>query len=164
MIRLASLLTGAVLLAGAAQADPVVRHKIPGSDFPIARAVEVPDDATTIYLSGAVPAVVNENAERGTLKAYGDMTEQTRTVLQAIEKTLKEMDLGIGDIVKLQVFLVAKDGEAMDFAGFMKGYTEFFGTEAQPNLPARSVFQVAGLANPGWLIEIEAIAVREDKD
>ncbi|WP_048649275.1 RidA family protein [Nitratireductor soli] len=164
MIRFASLLTGAVLLAGAAQADPVVRHKIPGSDFPIARAVEVPADATTIYLSGAVPAVVNQDAERGSLAAYGDMTEQTRTVFQAIETSLKEMDLGIGDIVKLQVYLVGQDGKPMDFAGFMKGYTEFFGTEAQPNLPARSVFQVAGLANPGWLIEVEAIAVREDKD
>lgn len=60
------------------------------------------------------------------------------------------------------MFLVgdpAKEGK-MDFAGFMEGYTQFFGTEEQPNLPARSVFQVAGLANPGYLVEIEVIAVR----
>jgi enamine deaminase RidA (YjgF/YER057c/UK114 family) len=42
----------------------------------------------------------------------------------------------------------------------MEGYTQFFGTEAQPNLPARSVVQVAGLANPGFLVEIEVTAVR----
>ena len=38
----------------------------------------------------------------------------------------------------------------MDFAGFMEGYVKFFGTAAQPNLPSRSVVQVAGLANPGF--------------
>jgi enamine deaminase RidA (YjgF/YER057c/UK114 family) len=68
----------------------------------------------------------------------------------------------MSDVVKMQVFLVgdpAKDGK-MDFGGFMEGYTQFFGTEAQPNLPARSVVQVAGLANPGFLVEIEVTAVR----
>jgi enamine deaminase RidA (YjgF/YER057c/UK114 family) len=42
----------------------------------------------------------------------------------------------------------------------MKGYTQFFGTEAQPNLPSRSVMTVAGLLSPGWLVEIEVTAVR----
>ncbi|WP_274426979.1 RidA family protein [Chelativorans sp. YIM 93263] len=161
MFRFASLLSGALLLAGTAYAD-VVRHPIPNSDFPIARAVEVPDDATTVYLSGAVPSVVNEDAEETSVDAYGDMAEQTRSVFQSIEQTLQDMEMAIGDIVKLQVFLVGQDGEPMDFSGFMEGYTEFFGTDDQPNLPARSVFEVAGLANPGWLVEIEAIAVRED--
>ena len=48
----------------------------------------------------------------------------------------------------------------MDFAGFMKGYTQFFGTKAQPKLPTRSAFQVAGLANPNYLVEIEVTAAR----
>jgi enamine deaminase RidA (YjgF/YER057c/UK114 family) len=48
----------------------------------------------------------------------------------------------------------------MDFAGFMQGYTQFFGTPAQPNLPVRSAMQVAALANPGFLVEIEVTAVR----
>ena len=43
---------------------------------------------------------------------------------------------------------------------FMKGYTQYFGTPEQPLLPTRSVFQVAGLANPGFLVEIEITAVR----
>ena len=68
----------------------------------------------------------------------------------------------MSDVIKMQVFLVgdpANDGH-MDFAGFMEGYVKFFGTEAQPNLPSRSVVQVAGLANPGVLVEIEVTAVR----
>ena len=43
---------------------------------------------------------------------------------------------------------------------FNEPYREFYGTAAQPNLPARSVMQVAGLVVPGWLVEIEVIAVR----
>lgn len=46
----------------------------------------------------------------------------------------------------------------MDFEGFMKGYTQFFGTKEQPNLPARSAMQVAGLVLPEWLVEIEVVA------
>ncbi len=68
----------------------------------------------------------------------------------------------MSDVIKMQVFLVGEPakGGKMDFAGFMAGYTQFFGTPAQPNLPSRSVFQVAGLANPGFLVEIEVVAVR----
>ena len=40
----------------------------------------------------------------------------------------------------------------------MEGYTQFFGGD-QPNLPARSVIGVSALANPGFLVEIEVIAV-----
>jgi enamine deaminase RidA (YjgF/YER057c/UK114 family) len=50
----------------------------------------------------------------------------------------------------------------MDFKAFMEGYTQFFGG-SQPNLPARSVVGVASLANPGFLVEIEVIAVKDAK-
>lgn len=48
----------------------------------------------------------------------------------------------------------------MDFAGFMAGYSQYFGTKEQPNKPARSAMQVAALALPGALVEIEVIAVK----
>jgi enamine deaminase RidA (YjgF/YER057c/UK114 family) len=50
----------------------------------------------------------------------------------------------------------------MDFAGFMKGYTQYFGTKDQPNKPARSAMQVAALALPGALVEIEVVAVSNE--
>ena len=62
----------------------------------------------------------------------------------------------------MHVYLVgdpAKDNK-MDFSGFMAGYTKYFGTKDQPNKPARSALQVAALAAPGVLVEIEVIAVR----
>lgn len=149
------------LLAAPVSAQDVIRHAIPDSDFPISRAVEIPADATVVYLSGAVPSVIDDAAEPGSAEAYGDTEAQTVSVLEAIEGTLADLDLTMGDVFKMQVYLVApEDGGTMDFSGFMDGYTQFFGTDAQPDLPVRSVFEVAGLANPAWLVEIEVTAVR----
>jgi enamine deaminase RidA (YjgF/YER057c/UK114 family) len=39
-------------------------------------------------------------------------------------------------------------------------YVKYFGTSDQPNKPARSTVQVAALAAPWALIEVEVIAVR----
>lgn len=154
-----------LLLAHTALASPaeVVRHKLPNeSTFPIAAAVEVPAGRTTVYLSGMVPAVADSAAEKNTVAAYGDTRTQAASVLALIKAQLEKMGMGMGDVVKMQVFLVgdpAKDGK-MDFGGFMQAYSEHFGTEAQPMLPARSTMQVAALANPGFLVEIEVTAVR----
>ena len=164
MHRLLGVSALAMLLALAAPAfaQDVTRHKIPNSDFPIAQAVEIPAGKTTVYVSGAVPPITSQSAEKNTIAAYGDTKTQTETVLRSIEKTLSGIGLKIGDVVKMQVFLVGDPdkGGKMDFAGFMQGYTQFFGTKEQPNLPTRSVFQVSGLANPGFLVEIEVTAVR----
>jgi len=148
--------------AGGAHAADVVRHKIPNSDFPIALAVEVPADKTTVYVSGTVPPMVDESAPKTSVKAFGDTKTQTVGVLKEIDKILKTAGIGMGDVVKMQVFLVGDPakGDRMDFAGFMEGYRQFFGTPEQPNLPARSAMQVAGLVNPGWLVEIEVTAAR----
>jgi enamine deaminase RidA (YjgF/YER057c/UK114 family) len=147
-------------------AHDVVRHKLPNnSTFPIAAAVEVPAGATTVYLSGMVPPMADATAPANTPAAYGDTQAQTVSVLKAIEGLLKGLGLTMGDVVKMQVFLVGvpeKDG-AMDFDGFMNTYRKYFGTEDQPNLPARSAFQVAGLAAPGMLVEVEVVLARPAK-
>jgi enamine deaminase RidA (YjgF/YER057c/UK114 family) len=156
------LLPVLLLLALPAGAQEITRHRIPNSDFPIARAVEVPAGRTTIYVSGAVPPVVDSNAPPTSIARFGDTRTQTVNTLRSIERTLRDLGLTHGDVVKMQVFLVGSPdhGGRMDFAGFMEGYREFYGTAAQPNLPARSVMQIAGLVNPGWLVEIEVTAVR----
>jgi enamine deaminase RidA (YjgF/YER057c/UK114 family) len=92
---------------------------------------------------------------------FGDTTAQTVSTLASIEEKMADLDLTMSDVISMQVYLVAPDdGGEMDFAGFMEGYVQFFGTDEQPNLPTRSVFEVAGLANPSWLVEIEVTAVR----
>ncbi|MDR1975741.1 MAG: RidA family protein [Campylobacteraceae bacterium] len=157
---------GLVLLIGLAaisNAADVVRYKTLGSDFPIAMAIEIPPNVTVVNLSGVVPSVINPNATKGSLEAYGNTEQQTISSLAGIEEVLNSIGLKIGDVIKMQVFLVGdpKLSGKIDFEGFMKGYRKFFGTKEQPNLPTRSVFQVAGLANPAWLIEIEVSAVRK---
>jgi enamine deaminase RidA (YjgF/YER057c/UK114 family) len=157
--RLAVLLC---LLPALAGAQNIVRHKIPGSDFPIAQAVSIPPGATIHFISGQVPPLLDKAADPNSLAAFGDTKAQTVGVLKKIRDVLQGMGMGMGDVVKMQVFLVGDPakGNRGDVAGFMEGYTLFFGG-AQPNLPARAVFQVAGLSNPGWLIEIEVVAAKK---
>ncbi|MBA1189081.1 hypothetical protein G7Z99_08470 [Pseudomonas entomophila] len=151
----------ALIAAGHAHAQDVIRHD--AGDFPIASAVEVPSGKTLVYLSGTVPSVIDSHAPADSLAAFGDTQAQTIDVLEQIQRQLKTLGLTFRDVVKMQAFLVGgpEHGGVMDFEGFMAGYTQFFGAAAgQPNLPARSAFQVAGLAHPAWRVEIEVIAVR----
>ena len=150
-----------LLAAQASLAADVVRHKFPDSDFPIAMAVEVPAGSKLVFLSGAGPAVADRSAAADSVAAFGDTFTQTVSTLQAIEASLKRLKLGMKDVVKMQVFIVGDPakGGAIDFSGFMAGYRKHFGSAEQPNLPARSTVKVAGLVNPGWLIEIEVTAV-----
>lgn len=142
--------------------DTVTRNKIPNSSFPIALSVQVPPSADMIFMSGTVPQTINSEAEPGSREAYGDTEAQTVSTLNELSKRLGMLGLTLGDVVMMRAYLVGDpemDGK-MDFAGFMRGYTQFFGTEAQPNLPARSAFQIAGLARPAWLVEIEVVAAK----
>jgi len=148
----------------AASAADVIRHPNPGN-FPIAQAVEIPADSTLVYHSGMVPGPANPDAEQYSRAFWGDTEAQTLSVLGRIEQSIKAKGLTMGDVVKMQIFLVGDPelGGRMDFDGMMRAYTKYFGTEAQPNLPARSAFQIAGLAAPGMLVEIEVVLVRPAK-
>ena len=161
-----SLLAGSIALLGASATNAdVIRHPIPGSDFPIAQAVEVTPGTTIVYHSGTVPSPVNRDAEPGSREFWGDTETQTLSVFSKLEASLKAKGLSFSDVIKMQIYLVGvpeKDG-AMDFGGMMNAYRKFFGTEEQPNLPARSAFQVAGLASPGMLVEIEVVLARPAK-
>lgn len=156
----------AATLAMIVAATPVLgqeatRHAIPNSDFPISRAVEIPSGATVVHLSGAVPSVTDTSAEDDSRAAYGNTEAQTESVLESIQGTLVDLGLDMGDVYRMQVYLVApEEQDGMDFSGFMNGYSRFFGTDEQPNLPVRAVVEVAGLVNPAWLVEIEVSAVR----
>ncbi|WP_287814606.1 RidA family protein [Pseudomonas sp.] len=129
---------------------------------PISQTVSVPASAELVFLSGALPDVADPQSPQGTSAAYGDTRTQTESVLRKLQKVLQDQGLGLGDIVQLRVFLVGVpelEGR-LDFAGLQAGYLPFFGTAEQPNKPARTAIQVAGLPLPGALVEIDGIAVR----
>ena len=145
-------------MASAAHAADVVRYPLAGgSKFPIARAVEVPAGTTIIFHSGITPAPKDPKAPPGSAAYWGDTKTQSISTFARIKESLDDLGLGFGNVVAMTVYLVgdpAKGGK-MDFEGFMEAYSAQFGTAAQPNLPARSTVQVAGLVAPGMLVEIE---------
>lgn len=160
LIRPLALLLG-LAIAPPALADPgIVRRG--GEAFPIASSVRVPAGAETVYLSGLLPDVVEADAAVGSPERFGDTEVQTRSVIAKIRAELEAIGWGLGDVVKMNVYLVAdpaKD-DRMDFAGMMLAYREAFGSDAQPTLPARTTVEVSGLPLPGALVEIEVVAAR----
>lgn len=163
-LRIAFLSIGMVTSALAQSSDKIQRIPLPppNSDFPISAAVVVPSGYETTYVSGTVPQAVNPKATNLADK-YGDTKTQTVSVLKQIQSLLDRQQLSMGDVVMMHVYLVGdpSKGGQMDFAGMMAGYTQFFGTAEQPYKPARSAVQVAALAFPGVMVEIEVIAVRK---
>jgi enamine deaminase RidA (YjgF/YER057c/UK114 family) len=96
------------------------------------------------------------------MAAYGNTETQTMSTLTKIQAALKTEGLAMGDVVMMHVYLAGDPdkGGKLDFPGLMAAYTRFFGTKEQPNKPARSAMQVAALAAPWALVEIEVIAVK----
>jgi enamine deaminase RidA (YjgF/YER057c/UK114 family) len=152
-------------VATAAANGGVVRHKNPGGNSPMAQAVEVPPGATTLYFSGMIPLPADKDAAKDSRAMWGDTKSQSINILSRLKENLARHDATLGDVVKMQVFLVGDPqlGGKMDFAGFNEAYRQFFGTTDQPEIPARSVMQVAALANPMWLVEIEVVVVKAAK-
>lgn len=159
-MRMDGAVAAAALLiaAGASAAQPAPVRMGPAQS-PIATSVRVPAGSHIVYVSGTVPDPVDPDAPAGSAERYGDTAAQTRSIIGKIEKVLAQHGMGLSDVVMMRVFLVAPPGQqAMDFAGMMKAYSERFGTAVQPSKPARSTMEVAGLVDPGWLVEIEVTA------
>lgn len=164
-MKIATIVGFLACLGANVHAGEVTRHPLPNnSTFPIAQAVEVSADTPLIFHSGTTPRPANPEAERGSPEYWGDTEAQALSVFSRMEESLADLGVGFGDVIKMTAFIVGDpklDG-AMDFDGFMRAYTKYFGTEKQPNLPARSTVQVAGLAAEGMLVEIEVVLARSD--
>ena len=148
----------AALGAAAAGAQPV--RRLGPADAPISASVELPPGSRLVYVSGTVPDPVDAAAPQGSVQRYRrHRGPDPLGAAQDRGAACPAHGLGLGDVVMMRVFLVAPPGQArMDFAGMMTAYREFFGTAAQPMRPARSTMEVAGLVDPGWLVEIEVTA------
>ncbi len=151
-----------MLTGAAAPLDTEVARDYSRPDAAIATSVTVPAGSELIFFSGAVPAVVEAGASRDDVAAFGDTEAQTVSVLDQVKERLEARGLGLGDVVSMTVYLVGDPARAgrMDFQGMMRAYGRYFGTTDQPNRPARSTVQVAGLVAGGMLVEIEVTAVR----
>lgn len=102
-----------------------------------------------VYLSGQVAWDEKEN-----LVGEGDVGEQARQSLRNIQHGLAATGGGMTDVVSLRIYLVQHD--RANNAAISGALREFFSSDAQP---ATTWVSVQGLANPGFLVEIEAVAV-----
>ena len=149
-----------ILVALPAAADGIIRRQT--GDFPIASSVEVPPGAALVFVSGQLADPVKPDAAPNSTERYGDTATQVASLLGKIRAELEKAGLGLGDVVKMNVFLVGDPalGGSMDFAGLMRAYSAAFGTATGGRLPARTTVQVAALPLPGALVEIEVVAAR----
>ncbi|MDO7843277.1 Rid family hydrolase [Sphingomonas immobilis] len=152
--------TALALAAGPAQAQEIVRKG--AASAAISTSVALPAGSTLVYVSGLTPDPIPGMAENDPSR-FGDTETQTRSVLKKINDALAEHGMGPGDVVMMRVLLVGVPGPGggkMDFAGMMKAYRQVYGTPQQPKKPARITSQVVALANPAFLVEIEATAAK----
>jgi 2-iminobutanoate/2-iminopropanoate deaminase len=127
--------------------------------------VILPPGSELFLLSGQLASPIDSSKPATSIEAFGDTKTQTISTFNKIKAALEKQGYSMKDVVKLTVFVAGdpKLGGKMDFAGFNEGYKQFFGTAENPNLVARSTVQVAALAGPNFLIEIEAIAAKPGK-
>ncbi len=98
-----------------------------------------------IFLAGQVPLVPETKK-----LIEGDVTVQTRQVLENIKAILEAAGTSMANVVKTTVFLT----DLADFQAMNAVYATYFGDVP----PARSTIQVAGLPL-GAHIEIEVVAL-----
>lgn len=163
-MRLVSFAYATIAMASVsspAMAQTVVKHPSPPPAL-ILQSVTVKPGATTLYLSGQLAAPLDPTKKvppaQLSIADFGDTKTQTVSVLGKIKAILAEHGYTMADLIKLTVFVAGdpKLGNKMDFAGMNDGFKQFFGTADNPATVARSTVQVAALAGPAFLVEIEA--------
>ena len=134
----------------------------------ILQGVTVSPQATVLFLSGQLATPIDPEAAKAkpmselTMADFGDTKTQTISTLTKIKGILAAQGYAMSDIIKMTAFVAGdpKLGGKMDFAGFNDGFKQFFGTADNPQTVARSTVQVAALAGPAFLVEIEVTAAK----
>lgn len=110
--------------------------------------VVVTGNARTIYVGGqdAVDA-------SGAIVGRGDIVAQTEQIFRNLEAALAAAGAGLEHVIRWNVYVVQGQPLQPAFAVFQRVWGE------RPNPPAITVLYVAGLANPDFLAEMDAVAV-----
>lgn len=155
------LLALMLLAAGPAVAEPVTRVETSPPSL-ILSAAKVKADAEILHLSGQLALPIDPSKPPAGVEDYGDTRTQTISTLNKIKGLLEANGYAMRDVYRMTAYLVAPPGGngRMDFAGFNAGYAQFFGTADNPGKPVRSTVQVAGLAGPYYLVELEVSAAK----
>ena len=110
--------------------------------------VVVTGSTKTIYIGGQDSVDAS-----GNIVGKGDIQAQTAQVLKNIQAALAAAGADLHHLIKWNMFVVQGQDLRAGFAMFQKACGN------GPNPPAITFAFVAGLANPDFLIEMDAIAV-----
>jgi enamine deaminase RidA (YjgF/YER057c/UK114 family) len=107
------------------------------------------NSGTLVYLAGQVSADAS-----GALVGAGDFVAQAEQVYSNVKIAIEAAGGTMADIVKLNIYISAE----VDPANIpkLRAIRDRYVNVAQP--PASTLLFVTRLAQPGWLIEIEAVA------
>ena len=110
--------------------------------------VSVTEPAKTVYIGGldAVDA-------SGTIVGKDDIGKQTEQVVKNLQAALDAAGAKPEHVVKWNIYIVQGQSLRAGFQAFQRTWGQ------QSNPPAITGVFVAGLANPDFLVEIDAIAV-----
>lgn len=111
-----------------------------------AHGVEVESNARILFGAGQAGVAAD-----GTIP--DSIEAQARLVWSNISAILAEADMGIGDIVQLNMLLIDRADR--------EGAAAVREDELGPHRPASTLMYISGLANPAWKIEIDFIAAKE---
>ena len=109
------------------------------------QGVLVEGGAERLIISGQVAVKADGTMVHG-------LAEQTEQIFDNLEAILASVGMGIGNLVKLTIFCAAPGGATT--------VREIRNRRLGSHAPASTFVQVAGLANPDYLVEIEGEAVR----
>jgi enamine deaminase RidA (YjgF/YER057c/UK114 family) len=110
------------------------------------QAIKVTGAQTILFLAGQVAY-----DDKGQPAHRGDFTAQAREVFRAIKAQVEAGGGTMASIVKVNTYLT----DIRHRPDLVPVREEFFGKKG----PASTLVAVAALAQPDWLIEVEAIAV-----
>ena len=108
---------------------------------------------TIVYLAGQVASDAS-----GKLVGEGDFEAQAEQVFRNLRIAVEAAGGTMADIVKLNIYLVAEVDQA-EVPKLRAIRNRYVNTERPP---ASTLVVVSRLAQPGWLIEIEAVAALEE--
>ena len=127
--------------------NPDTLHKNPA----FTNVIVVSGSAKTIYVGGQDSVDAS-----GAIVGKGDFQAQAEQVLKNIQAALAAAGADLHNVIKWNIFVVQGQDLRAGLAEFQKAWGN------RPNPPAISGVFVAGLANPNFLLEMDAIAVVPD--
>jgi reactive intermediate/imine deaminase len=109
--------------------------------------------ATVIEAAGKLVFISGMTARKpdGTIAGIGDITVQTRQVCENIKAAVEAAGGTLDDVVRVDVYV--RNMEHFDAIHAVR--REYF----KPPLPASTMVEICKMTSPGYLIEINAIAV-----